>query len=349
MNKFNLPVLWVWVLIALSATLITNFTENKNTVFETQSVRTTRSLWLSATDKPAQQNNAWLVPDQDTFEVYWMIDKAWSRWTIWINDIPCADVNGDGMGDIVSTSWGLISKRKQFKEVQWKANCECIHNPVDLATNWQLKPYILVNNEWKILDSNNRATYCPNWFFLSNWKQLELLWSCNPEVIAFGYWKTEKDITAKVALAEFKNVCNNWVDTNKDYCKVTFNPQSPTLNQPYTITVNWKVTNGMTIQTFIQWPNSAWWWTNNFSSWFPLVLTETKDVPWTYVYKFIIKGDSVITCEWTITIWKRIGVDQPVWPGPVVTPDPIEKPRANNNVWTINLNANGVQPRSLRQ
>jgi hypothetical protein len=188
MNKFNLPVLWIWILVAVWTATYTHFTANSKTAFETQSVRTTRSLWL------------------------------WEK-----------------------------------------------------------------------------------------------------------------------------------IDTKKDYCNVIFNPQSPTIDQPFTVTVNWKVTNATTIKSFVQWPNSWWWWTNNFS-WFPLIITESFNVPWTYVYTFTIKWDSMIQCEWKITIWKRIGIDQPTSVWPVVDPIPTAKPGASNDIWTLNpKNSNGEQPRTLRQ
>lgn len=137
---------------------------------------------------------------------------------------------------------------------------------------------------------------------------------------------------------------NSW----KDYCKVTFNPKSPTINEPFTVTVDWIVTNGMTIETFIQWPNSGWWWMNNFS-WLPIIITENKEISWKYVYTFTIKWDSVTKCEWTITIWKRIKRD-PIWPGPIIETNPNTKTIEDNTVWAIDVDANNTaQPRSLRE
>lgn len=111
--------------------------------------------------------------------------------------------------------------------------------------------------------------------------------------------------------------------TPKEHCSVTFDSQIVAVNQSFTITVNWIVNNGKTIETVISWPNS-WWWINNFA-WFPLTITDAKDTPWTYVYRFIINGDSVITCEWTITIWKRTRID-PIGPGPSIDAYPLAKP-----------------------
>lgn len=194
MNKFNLPMLWIWLVIAISATAFTHLTNNTKQTFETQSVRTTRSLWIQASNQ------------------------------------------------------------------------------------------------------------------------------------------------------------------SKEYCKVAFNPLLPDIDEAFTVTVDWVIKNGLTINTFVKWPSLRWWWTNNFS-WFPTIITEAKSEAWTYVYIFTIQWENTsITCEWTLIVWKQNHDDKELaWLESAHDVNSDVKPEDKNTAWNqnqINNNAGVVhttQPRSLRQ
>lgn len=200
MKKTTIALLSVWAVCIVAGALYTTQKAPDESSFETQSVK----------------RLTWVVPS-------WVsiisTDEGGSR-TEWWNEIPCADIDWDGNWDI--DLWS----RDKFKELQSAANCECINNPIQVASvpNNYL-PYIRVNWEWLVYNTQNREMYCPEGAFVSNNgsdpKTLELLWQCSPEVTDF-WWGYKGIVGQWYSLSRFKNVCKEAWCTSDSECNWWF-------------------------------------------------------------------------------------------------------------------------------
>lgn len=148
-------------------------------------------------------------PNDVKYFAYWMPVNGWSRNTVLINGIACADNTNDAVWDIVVDSVWDIFQRIEFKEVQSANNCKCVHNSLSLPNPQRsLKPFIKVKNEWISYDDLYvQQTFCPEWLFISETQNIDLLWQCDPIVEAFWLWMSPTSIQRSVLLSDFKHMC----------------------------------------------------------------------------------------------------------------------------------------------
>ena len=157
---------------------------------------------------PTPTNGSASVNDLKYF-AYWMPVNGWGRNTVLINGISCSDTTNDAVWDIiVDTVWDIL-QRQEFKEVQSVNSCKCVHNSLPLSNPQRsLRPFIKVKNEWIAYDDLQvQKTFCPEWLFISETQNIDLLWQCDPIVEAFGLWMSTTSIQGSVLLSDFKHMC----------------------------------------------------------------------------------------------------------------------------------------------